>query len=195
MNSADIVISSDAIIRISVILLYVPIGLISVRLLIPRLSPSAKRLALGMLAAQALVIVLALESRPTAAFDRWLWDFHEEWNIQAMLASAQLAAVGGVALLIAWLGRSRPIWQRLYFAGTGLVFIFLGLDEYLALHEFIQDWELRYIALGRCRGLGDLGCGLAIRAPRSYLASLSPGRPRRQRDRRHALQRHPGNLR
>ena len=148
MNSADIVISSDAIIRIFVILLYVPIGLISVRLLIPRLSPSARRLALGMLAAQALVIVLALESRPTAAFDRWLWDFHEEWNIPAMLASAQLAAVGGVALLIAWIGRSRPIWQRLYFAGTGLVFIFLGLDEYLALHEFIQDWELRYIALG-----------------------------------------------
>ena len=148
MNSADVVISSDALIRIFVILLYVPVGLASFRLLIPRLSPTGKRLASGMLAAQILVIAVALASRPTAAFDRWLWDFHEEWNVPATLASAQLATVGAVALLVAWLARTRPIWQRLYFLGTGLVFLFLGLDEYLALHEFIQDWELRYIALG-----------------------------------------------
>ena len=148
MNSADVVISSDALIRIFVILLYVPVGLASYRLLIRRLSPTCKRLAMLMLLAQALVIVVALELQTSSAFDRWLWDFHEEWNIPATLASAQLATVGGVALLVAWLAGSRPIWQRLYYIGTGLVFLFLGLDEYLALHEFIQDWELRYIALG-----------------------------------------------
>ena len=164
MNSADVVISSDALIRIFVLLLYVPVGLASYRLLIPRLSPTGKRLATVMLAAQALVIVVTLESRPTAAFDRWLWDFHEEWNVPATLASAQLATVGGVALLIAWLARSRPIWQRLYFVGTGLVFLFLGLDEYLALHEFIQDWEIRYIALGAAVVAATLA--VAWRSPR-----------------------------
>ena len=164
MNSADVVVSSDALIRIFVILLYVPVGLASYRLLIPRLFPTGKRLATVMLAAQALVIVVTLESRPTAAFDRWLWDFHEEWNVPATLASAQLATVGGVALLIAWLARSRPIWQRLYFVGTGLVFLFLGLDEYLALHEFIQDWEIRYIALGAAVVAATLA--VAWRSPR-----------------------------
>ena len=53
-------ISTGELIRISVVLFYVPIVFISYWRLIPRLSPSAKRLAGGMLAAQVIVIVASL---------------------------------------------------------------------------------------------------------------------------------------
>ena len=96
MNSGEIIVSTDTLIRIFVILLYVPVGWISYRLLIPRLSPTAKRMAIFMLLAQVLVVALALVLRPSSAFDRWLWDFHEEWNVLATLASAQLATVGAL---------------------------------------------------------------------------------------------------
>ena len=44
----------------------------------------------------------------------------------------------------------------LYLVGTGLVFLFLALDEYFALHEFIEDWEIRYIGLGTAVVLATL---------------------------------------
>ncbi|MDE2950763.1 MAG: hypothetical protein OXT68_08345 [Chloroflexota bacterium] len=148
MNSVESVLSSDEIIRIFIFLLYVPVCVISFWQLIPRLSRSAARLACLMLLAQLLVVALSLEATLTSQFDKWLWDFHEEWNIAATLASTQLGMVGGVALATAWLARASPAIVRFYLAGTGGVFVFLGLDEYLALHEFIEAWELYYIALG-----------------------------------------------
>lgn len=144
----EFVLNSDEIIRIFIFLLFVPACAISYWKLIPRLSRTSASLAGAMLLAQLLVIVLSLEANVTSQFDVWLWDFHEEWNIPATLASAQLGMVGGVALIIAWLARGRPILHRCYFAGSGLVFVFLGLDEYLALHEVIESWERYYIGLG-----------------------------------------------
>ena len=140
--------STDALIRLLALLLYVPFGLAAWRRLIPRLSPAAKRLAVGMLAAQVLVILLAAQVQPATKFESWLWDFHEEWNIPATFATLQLAAVGGVALLAAFFAKGQAALLRWYWVGIGLVFIFLAVDEYLALHEVIPDWELRYIALG-----------------------------------------------
>ena len=52
MDSGELLISTDALIRIFLFLLFVPVGLISYWRLIPRLTPAAKRLASGMLAAQ-----------------------------------------------------------------------------------------------------------------------------------------------
>ena len=101
--------------------------MISYRLLLPRLSLTSKRLAIGMLLAQFFVIVVSLEIRPTSDFDRWLWDLSKEWNIPATLASTQLAVVAGVALLAGWLDRARPAWRRLYLIAIGLVFLFLGV--------------------------------------------------------------------
>ncbi len=129
-------------------MLYAPACLAVWRWLIPRLSPAAKRLAGGMLAAQVLVIVLAAQVQPATKFESWLWNFHEEWNIPATFATLQLAAVGGVALLAAWFANRHAARLRWYWLGIGLVFIFLAIDEYLALHEVIPEWELRYIALG-----------------------------------------------
>ena len=164
MDSGELLISTDALIRIFLFLLYVPVGLISYWRLIPRLTPAAKRLASGMLAAQVLVIILSLELRPSSNFGVWLWHFHEEWNIPATLAFVQLGLVGSVALVTAWLAKARPNWQRLYLTATGLVFMFLGLDEYLALHEIIDGWEIRYITLGA--GLVAATLLVALRSPR-----------------------------
>ena len=146
--SFELALSTDALIRLLVLLLYAPLCLAAWRRLIPRLSPAAKRLAGGMLAAQVLVILLAAQLQPATKYESWLWDFHEEWNLPATFATLQLAAVGGVALLAACFAKGQAALLRWYWVGIGLVFIFLAVDEYLALHEVIPEWELRYIALG-----------------------------------------------
>ena len=148
MNADAFRISIDALTRTSLILLYAPVVLFCYWRLITRLAPSAKRLASFMLAAQIAIIVIAQFAQPASAFDRWLWDFHEEWNIPATFATLQLGTVGGVALLSAWLARGQPLGPRLYLVGLGVIFWFLAADEFLALHEDLPNWELRYIALG-----------------------------------------------
>ena len=135
MDSGELVVASEALIRIFVVLLYTPICLVVYFQLFPRLSTTSRRLAFGMLAAQALVIVLALEIRPKSNFEHWLWNLDQEWNIPSTLASTQLALVAGVSLLTAWLARAVPVWQRLYLVGIGLVFLFLAWDEYFLFHE------------------------------------------------------------
>ena len=117
-----------------------------------------------MLATQILIIFASLEVQTSTDFDRWLWDFHEEWNIPAAFAYLQLAMVGGVALLTAGLVRGRPALLRLYLVAIGLIFLFLAADEYLALHEVVQDWEIRYVALGAAIIAATLL--LALRSPR-----------------------------
>ena len=148
MNSGEIIVSADTLIRIFVILLYVPVGWISYRLLIPRLSPSGKRMAIFMLVAQVLVIVVSLGIPSSSNFETWLWDLKWEWNIPSTFASTQLALVAGVALATAWLAKARPAGQRLYLVGTGLIFLFLAVDEYFTIHEYILNWERHYSALG-----------------------------------------------
>ena len=99
--------SAEALIRIFVILLYVSVGPIAYRWLIPRLSSTGKRLATVMLAAQLLVILPSIFTQPSSSFEAWLWHLDREWNIPATLASMQLALVAFVALVTAWLFKSR----------------------------------------------------------------------------------------
>ena len=148
MSNPDRVLLGLTLIRVSVFVLYAVVGAFCCRRLYPRLSPFARRLASVMLLALAAVIFLAVPQHPSSVFDQWLWDVHEEGNIPATLASAQLALVAGVALMTAWLARARPGWQRLYLAGIGLVFLFVARDEYASIHERIDNWERYYIALG-----------------------------------------------
>ena len=140
--------STEALLRIFAFLLYAPVVLISYWKLIPRLSPTAKRIANAFLAAQVLVIAISLEIQPSSSFEWWLWHLDREWNIPSTLASVQLALVGGAALITAWLAKARPAWRRLYLLGIGLVFLFLARDEYANLHEFIPNWIRLYGALG-----------------------------------------------
>ena len=171
MTGGDIVvISGELMIHLLIILLYAVALSLAFRLLFARLAPAAKRLAFGMLAAQILVIIAALAIEPSSAFEKWLWDFESEWNIPATLASTQLAAVGGVLLLMVWPAPAPS--QRLYCLGIGLLFVFLALDEYFLLHERIHNWTRVYAALGAA----VVGATLlyTARAPRpEWLARLS----------------------
>ncbi len=148
MSNPERVMLGLTLIRVSVFVMYALVGAVCYRRLYARLSPFCGRLAAGMLLAQAAVIFLAIPQHPSSIFDQWLWDVHEEGNIPATLASAQLALVAGVALIAAWLARTRPGWQRLYLAGIGLVFLFVARDEYVSMQERIDNWERFYIALG-----------------------------------------------
>ena len=112
-------------------LLYAPIVLISYWKLIPRLSPTSRRLASAFLAAQVLVIALWMAEYDNAAsFNRGLWHLEREWNIPSILASTQLALVGCIALITSWLARTCLTRQRLYLVGIGVVFPYLGLDDF-----------------------------------------------------------------
>ena len=102
--------SVDAMIRLFLILLYAPACIVSFRFLLPRLLPSAKRLAIALLAAQVVVIVLSQELRHTSGYESWLWHLDGEGNLPASLASTQLALVAMIALLTAWHARGRPAW-------------------------------------------------------------------------------------
>ena len=119
MEIGELLISVETINRIFVLLLYVPVGLISYWRLIPRLSPTSKRIASGFLVAQILVIVLSIEIRPTSDFEEWLWKLDSARNIPSTLASTQLVLVGVVALTTAWLARARPPGSVSICSGSG----------------------------------------------------------------------------
>ena len=164
MQGSALLVSPQTLIRIFIILLYALLSLFSYRLLIPRLAPAARRLATSMLIAQILVIVVSVEFRARWGLDEWLWDLNQDWNIPSIVASTQLALVGGIALLTAWLSKTLPSWQRLYLIAIGLVFLFLARDEYVAFHEAFLGWERYYAALGGAIVITTLF--VAIRSPR-----------------------------
>ncbi len=165
MNSGELLVSVDTLIRIFVFLLYASVVLISYWKLIPRLSPTSRRLASTFLAAQVLVTVLSLEIRPSWNFGTWILAFTEEWNIPSTLASTQLALVGGLALVTAWFTTACRPWHRLYLAGIGLIFLYLAWDEYFMVHEGIHNWE-RYYTVG----------GVLVAAATAAVAAYSPRR-------------------
>ena len=184
MNSSELLISPETLIRIFLFLLYAPVCLIVYWRLIPRLSPISKWIASGMLAAQVVLIVLSLEIRTGSEFEAWLWSLEKESNIPSVFASTQLALVGGLALITGWLARARPVWQRLYLVGVGLVFLYLGWDEFV-------DWKLATLKLENSlypvrRGIGgghdDFSHALA--ETRMDMALLIAGWSIAKRDRR-----------
>ncbi|MDE2858158.1 MAG: hypothetical protein OXN94_09960 [Chloroflexota bacterium] len=147
-----------------IFLLYVPLCLLVYRRLSPSLSPTSRRLSIGMLAAQVLVIVLSLAIRPTSLFQEWIWKLDAEWNIPSALASAQLGLVGLVALFTAWLARTIPAWQRLYLLGLSLVFLFLGLDEFFDFRTSIPNLRGHYLIVGAAMAAATVI--VAVRSPR-----------------------------
>ena len=169
MESSQLAALGLTLIRISVFFLYALVGAICSRKLFPRFSPISKQMASVMLAAQLLVIALALRDQPTSQFDHWLWNVHEEGNVPSTLASTQLALVAIVALLTAWLSKARPTAERLYLVAIGLIFIFLARDEYTSIHEHIENWG-KVLHCARCGGCrGNRACGLrALRGMRGY---------------------------
>ena len=156
MATGELVVSTTTVIRVLVLFVFVPVGLISYWLVIPRLTPANKRLASGFLVLQIFVIVMALEYRPKSEFERWLWHPDMEWNVPSILSSTQLALVGGVALITAWLARARPAWQRFHLFAIGLFILFLGLDEYFSWKSFTPGLQTSYIRLGVAVAVGTM---------------------------------------
>ena len=148
MGNSEIAVSAEALTRAFIFLLYAPVVLISYWKLMPRLSSTAKRTAGGFLAAQVLVIAISLEIQPSTAFEGWLWHIDLEWNIPSILASTQLALVGCAALMTAWFTRARSAWQCLYLLGVGLIFLYLGMDEFFSWKDFMENWEDLYKLAG-----------------------------------------------
>ena len=155
--------SFDAIYPV-VALLFITVGVISLRWLVPRLQGFARGLALLLYAAHAITILLAFATESAAPFDKWLWDMGQEYNIHSLLSSAQLALIGFVALFCAWLARARPTVFRIYMLAIGLIFLFLAYDEYAVIHENIQHWERYYLMLGMAVALATMA--VAARVPR-----------------------------
>ena len=157
--------SAETLTHISIALLYVPVCSFVYWRLIPRLSSSAKKLATFMLVGQALAIALSLASPPISLTDYRFWDLDYERNLPTSLAVAQLALVGAVALLTAWLWHGRPARRRLAHAAIGLFFLFLAQEEFFSLrpHLLGPDWEFYYAVLGAAVAMAILV--LAARAP------------------------------
>ena len=101
-----------------------------------------------MLAAQLLVIAISTAVQHRNNLTGWLWHLDREANIPSTLASTQLALIGAVALLTAWLSKARTIWQRLYYAGFGVIFIHLARDEFFLFHEGGLRWQVPFALFG-----------------------------------------------
>lgn len=164
MENTLFVISAAVVNRIFVFALAVPVCLFAYRRLIPRLSPTSKILASVALLAQGLAAGFALGLLPIQSNMYWLWDLQREYNIPSTLASTQLALVASLALGTAWLLRARSSLQSLFLAAAGIIFLFMALDEYFALHEQLQNWKRYYLALGAVLVVAALL--VAIRSPR-----------------------------
>ncbi len=149
-GGAEIVVSPETLLRLFAILLFVPAVLLAFRRVIPSLSPAAKRLAVFMLAAQLLVIAVALGHNAESSYAFWLWHLDLEWNIPSLLASTQLALVGGIALALAWIGRGDPVAHRLYLVALAVFFLILSLEEFFSWKDSMSetDWRSNYAILG-----------------------------------------------
>ena len=166
MNSGELLLSNESFIRIFLVIAYVPLCLISSRLLFPGMSPPAKRLGIGMLALQILVVALSEVIQPTSIFEERLWALDREFNIPSTFSSTQLALAGGLALLTAWLARARPALLSLYLAGLGLSFLYLALDEFFAWKDLgsSRTWKINVSILGAATVLATTV--LALRSSR-----------------------------
>lgn len=150
-----------------VLLTYLPVGLISARWLIPRLTAMPRHLASIMLAAVMLTTALSWAIWPTSFFVEWLWDIDAENNIPSLMASTQLAMVAGVALITAWLGRTRPAWNRIHLLGVGLALLLLALDEFFDFPRLLGAVRHLYFIVGPA--LVAATAVVAVRAPRRVL--------------------------
>ncbi len=141
MESAELIVSVATLNLLFFLLSYLPVGLICYRQLFPLLSPTCRRISGLMLVAQVLVIFLSIQLQPSSAYAEWLWRLEGEWNIPSVPQSTQYALVGAISLLIAFLVREKPAWQRLYLLGMGLVFLYLGHVEYFAVKWCTLGWK------------------------------------------------------
>ncbi len=146
---------------------YLPACLLCYWLLLPRLTPFARRVATAALVVQVVLLLMALDAPSDTSFWGAGWHFDREHNIPSALSSTMLAFAGAMGLLSAATGRERRVWQRLYLVGIGLVLLTLGIDEYYeAFKQFnmavrLHEWERNFTLLGQIAAAATLLMALA----------------------------------
>lgn len=119
--------------------------------LVLRLPRSLKGLAAILLAAQLIVLSIALFYTPASSYEQWLWDIDEEWNIASALSSAQFVIVGVTALVAGWLAKAQRRYHRFYLSGIGLLFALLAFVEFFSWKPRafgVWHWHLPYLIMG-----------------------------------------------
>ena len=96
-------------------------------------------LALTVELALALAYLSSLRDRWPSLL-KWFANVNTEYTPGTMFSSAQLLVAGVTALVIAALLRERLWPGRAFLLATGGAFLFLGLDEFFEVHEYI--WQL-----------------------------------------------------
>ena len=135
--------------RILILLVYFPACPLLYWWLVRRLPPWSRRLALIALAAQLIVVIVALFHTPASRYEQWLWDLDKEWNIPSMLSSAQLALVCAVALMASWRATRQRAWQRGILVGYAILFGLLAVVEYFSWRSSaVVPWYFPYLLLG-----------------------------------------------
>ncbi len=140
--------SQHELLPIIALLMYLPALLIAFWKLLPRLPSYAQSIAKTLMLAQIVVVLLSLLFQFQGSVTWKLVDMAKERNPASALAGLQLALVAGYSVMIAWLARSRPNGQRLYFLGLGAVFLYLTVDELFVLHNGLAYWAIYYTAAG-----------------------------------------------
>ena len=154
------------VVRILNALVYISVCTFAYWKLIPRLSRMSMTLATVMLAAQVAVMLVFLAEQYTSHFERWFWHLDSEYNGPTLLASAQLALVAAVMLATACFARAWQSGRRLYSAAIATYFVFIALDEQLALHDSMPLWHIHILL------------GILITVATAIVISRSPKRSR-----------------
>ena len=107
-----------------------------------RPRPFVRRLVLLALAVELALALAYLSSLRDnwRTLHKWFANVNTEYTPGTMFSSAQLLVAGVTALIIAALLRERGWQGRAFLLATGSVFLFLGLDEFFEIHEYI--WQL-----------------------------------------------------
>lgn len=143
-------VSAETLVRLFLILLYCAVCAPVYRRLIPRLSPASQWLATAMLAAQVLLLLVAVELQPRSFDDWWHWHPDYENNLPTTFASAQLMLVSLVALATAWVGRGQSMWVRLFLTALCVLFLNLAQEELVERRHSLLgvEWVFYFTVLG-----------------------------------------------
>ena len=104
-----------------------------------RPRPFVRRLVLLALAVELALALAYLSSLRDnwRTLHKWFANVNTEYTPGTMFSSAQLLVAGVTALIIAALLRERGWQGRAFLLATGGAFLFLGLDEFFEIHEYI----------------------------------------------------------
>ena len=96
----------------------------------------------------ALLWFDVVERYEAGEFFEWFFNLSRELALGATFSSMLLMAIGVMAFLNGLVLPTSRLWKRGYWFLLGVVFVFLGLDEYYVIHETIQqaigNWQLIY---------------------------------------------------